>query len=68
MDLKGLPRLGFDPFSVDISYVLLEERRIVQLAGQSAKVTVYKYSLWGRANRRYALIWGHGVCSSDYLW
>ena len=37
MDLEGLPRLGFDPFSIDVSYILLEERRIVQLAGRSAK-------------------------------
>ena len=43
MDLEGLPRLGFDPFSIDVSYVLLEERRIVQLAGRSAKATRYKY-------------------------
>ena len=32
MDLEGLPRLGFDPFSIDVNYVLLEERRIIQLA------------------------------------
>ena len=68
MDLKGLPRLGFDPFSIDVSYVLLEERRVVQLAGRLAKVTGYQYGLWGRANRRYALIWGHSVCSSDDSW
>ena len=68
MDLKGLPRLGFDPFSVDVSYVLLEERMVVQLAGRSAKVAGCEYGFWGRANRRYALIWGHCVCSSDYSW
>lgn len=68
MDLEGLPRLGFDPFSIDISYVLLEERRIVQLAAKSANATGYKYGLWGRANGRYALIRGHGVCSSDDSW
>ena len=68
IDLEGLPRLGFDPFSIDVRYVLLEERRIVQLAERSAEATGYKYGLWGRANGRYALVWGHGVCSSDYSW
>ena len=68
MDLEGLPRPGFDPFSIDVSYFLLEERRIVQLAGRSAKAIRYKCGLWGRANGRYALIWGHSVCSSDYSW
>ena len=68
MDLEGLPRLGFDPFSIDVNYVLLEERRIVELAWRSAKATGCEYSLWGRANGRYALIWGHCVCSSDYSW
>ena len=68
MDLEGLPRLGFDPFSIDVSYVLLEERRIVELAGRSAKAIRYKCGLWGRANGRYALIWGHGVSSSEYSW
>ena len=33
MDLKCLPRLGFDPFSIDVGDILLEKRRIVQLVG-----------------------------------
>lgn len=32
MNVECLPRLGFDPFSVDVSYILLEQRRVAQLA------------------------------------
>ena len=51
MDLEGLPRLGFDPFSIDVSYILLEKRRIVQLARRSAKGTGCEYGLWGQGER-----------------
>ena len=33
MDLKGLPRLSFDPFSIDVSDILFEKRGVVQLRG-----------------------------------
>ena len=31
MDLEGLSRLGFDPFSINVGYILLEERWVIQL-------------------------------------
>ena len=34
MNLESFPRLGFDPFSIYVSYVLLEKRRVFQLAGK----------------------------------
>lgn len=36
-DVEGLPRLGFDPFSIDVGYILLEERWVVQLAEHVSK-------------------------------
>lgn len=32
MDLEGLARLGFDPFSVDVGHILLKKILVVQLA------------------------------------
>ena len=32
VDLKGLPRFGWDPFPVHVSYILLEKGRVFQLA------------------------------------
>ena len=32
VDLEGLSRLGFDPFSINIGYILLEKGLVVQLA------------------------------------
>lgn len=37
MDLKGLPGLGFDPFSIDVGYILFEKRWVIQLAGHISK-------------------------------
>ena len=56
MDLKGLPGLGFDPFTIDVSYILLEERRIFQLAGNVSKCNrpLRKVS---RAGRTGGMLW-----------
>ncbi len=32
MDLEGLSRLGFDPFSIDVGHILFEKRWVIQLA------------------------------------
>lgn len=37
MDVEDLAGLGFDPFTIDVGYILLEQRWIVQLAGQISK-------------------------------
>ena len=37
MNVEGLSRLGFDPISIYIGYILLEEGLVVQLAKQVSK-------------------------------
>lgn len=56
MHLESLPRLGFDPFSVNVSYVLLEKRWVVQLARQVSK---YEKSLRVvfKARRTGGMLW-----------
>lgn len=56
MDLERLPRLGFDPFSIDVGYILLEERWVVQLAGHISK---YKkaFGIAFEAGRTGGMLW-----------
>lgn len=37
VNLEGLPRLGFDPFSIDVGDILLEERRVIKLVESVSK-------------------------------
>ena len=56
VDLEGLPRLGSDPFSIDVSYVLFEKRWVVQLVGHVSKQQKAARVV-SRAGRTDGMLW-----------